>query len=142
MYWSRRVDEVGVGNPVERLEQKKGIEGREVPGDRAPIAGNESDPAQKGRFAPLGLVTKHLGHTRVGVQQPRQHLEDRRFSGAVGTKEPDDLAGREIERGPLDRHHFFVPTVDQTLDRGLEPSLPYRHLEGAAQVRNMNRMGQ
>src|SRR3989337_1311184 len=58
-------------------------------------------------------MPEHRQRAGAGVEQAGEHLEGRCLAGAVGTEEPDDLAGSQLERDPIDRPHFFGAAVHQ-----------------------------
>ena len=63
----------------------------------------------------LALVfDRTLGHiAALGMQQIGDRLQGRRFPGAVGTEQGDDLAFRHVQRHPLEHQdHVVVDDLD------------------------------
>lgn len=75
------------------------------------------------------------------MQQAGEHFERGGLACAVGTQEPDYLAGFEVERDAVHRRHLYGAALDQPLQGGPSPAVLLADGEYLAQVLDVNGRG-
>jgi hypothetical protein len=81
-----------VGDAVDLLEKQESVGGGEVPPELRFLAHDEGDLAPEAVVALPGRVAEHARLAPAGVDDPGQHLHERRLARPVRTDQPDDLA--------------------------------------------------
>ena len=129
-----RAAELVARKAVDGADQVERVECRQVPLELVAVAHDHRDPAQKRRLAARRHVPQDAGLAGGRVKEAREHLEGGRLAGAVGAEEADDLARLDVERDAVDGMDVARLAPDEAAHGVPQPLLADGHVEGHAQV--------
>ena len=112
-----------LGYLVDLLQEQEAICGREIPPELGLLPHDEGDlPAELVVTLP-GTVAQNAGVTGGGMDDPGQHLDERRLARPVGSDEADDLTLVHPQTDLADRLLGQLLAVHERLDRAPQAGL-------------------
>ncbi len=93
---------LGGGNAVDVAQQRERITERQIPPELRALAEHDADPARELQALGHRLVAAHARESAGRIQHAREHLERRRFSGAVRADVAERLAALHGEVDAVD----------------------------------------
>ncbi len=104
---------VRLAQAVDLAQQRKGIDGRQVPQQVRPLAEQHANVARVVDAALEGVEPQDPGVAGRRVEHAGQYLDRRRFTRAVGPEQSDDLALGHVERHVVDAADLAVLRRDE-----------------------------
>ncbi len=102
---------------------------RQFPPELRALAEDDADIARIGHPLRLRVATEHGHRSGTGRKDAGQHLDHRRFAGAIRTEITDRLARRDLEGDVFDRPDRFRDRGDEASDRTRQARLRHTLLE-------------
>ena len=84
-------------------------------------------------------MAQYLAVAAGRVQQPREHFEGRRFSGSVGSEEPDHLTLAHLEIDLFNRFDLTGFAAQQAFEGGHDPRTTNGNGVDFGEIANLNR---
>ena len=127
----RRV--IGGRHTIDGAIEPEGLLGRQIPEQLLLVAEHERDALAERVAAGPRIAPGHLRAARAGEEQPGEHLERRRLSGAVGAEKGNGVAALDRERDIVHGANLSIARTRERGERAPDSGVAHLHIVRLAQ---------